>query len=100
VRVNFAETFYATRKKDPRLCPVVADISPAGAIDKFRNNFPDRFVNMGVAEQIVTVLRPIEVSMTQGDATPMACRDAGIYRWRNKYGGLSCDPSATEHARD
>jgi transketolase len=53
VRNNFAETFYEAGKKDPRLCLVVADISPAGAIDKFRNDFPDRFVNTGVAEQIM-----------------------------------------------
>ena len=30
------------------------------------------------AEQIVTLLRQIEVSMAQGAATPVACRDAGI----------------------
>ena len=30
------------------------------------------------AEQIVTLLRQIEVSMAQGKATPVACRDAGI----------------------
>jgi len=30
------------------------------------------------AEQIVTLLRQIEVSMAQGKSTPMACRDAGI----------------------
>ena len=30
------------------------------------------------AEQIVTLLRQIEVSMAQGKATPFACRDAGI----------------------
>jgi transketolase len=53
VRNNFAETFYEAGKKDPRLCLVVADISPAGAIDKFRNDFPDRFINVGVAEQIM-----------------------------------------------
>ena len=29
------------------------------------------------AEQIVTLLRQIEVSMAQGAATPVACRDAG-----------------------
>src|SRR5664279_2545863 len=48
------------------------------------------------AEQIVTLLRQIEVSMAQGKATPMACRDAGIsqqsyYRWRKEYGGLEID---------
>ena len=30
------------------------------------------------AEQIVTLLRQIEVSMVQGNSTPIACRDAGI----------------------
>ena len=30
------------------------------------------------AEQIVTLLRQIEVSMAQGKPTPAACRDAGI----------------------
>jgi transposase InsO family protein len=30
------------------------------------------------AEQIVTLLRQIEVSMAQGKPTPVACRDAGI----------------------
>jgi hypothetical protein len=45
------------------------------------------------AEQIVTLLRQIEVSMAQGKPTPVACRDAGIsqqsyYRWRKEYGGV------------
>ena len=48
------------------------------------------------AEQIVTLLRQIEVSMAQGKPTPVACRDAGIsqqsyYRWRKEYGGLNMD---------
>jgi hypothetical protein len=30
------------------------------------------------AEQIVTLLRQIEVSMAQGKATPITCRNAGI----------------------
>jgi len=30
------------------------------------------------AEQIVTLLRQIEVSMAQGKSAPVACRDAGI----------------------
>ena len=29
-------------------------------------------------EQIVAVLRQIEVGMAQGKATPVACREAGI----------------------
>ena len=48
------------------------------------------------AEQIVVVLRQIEVLMSQGKAAPVACREAGIsqqsyYRWRKEYGGLEID---------
>ena len=48
------------------------------------------------AEQIVTVLRQIEVLMSQGKAASVACREAGIsqqsyYRWRKEYGGLELD---------
>jgi transposase len=47
-------------------------------------------------EQIVALLRPIEVLMAQGKSTPEACREAGIsqqsyYRWRKEYGGLEID---------
>jgi|SRR5665213_3065204 len=53
MRNRFADTFYELGKADPRLCVVVADISPAGSIARFRQEFPDRFVNTGVAEQIM-----------------------------------------------
>ena len=36
MRNRFADTFYELGKTDPRLCIVVADISPAGTIAKFR----------------------------------------------------------------
>ena len=47
-------------------------------------------------EQIVTLLRQIEVEVANGKITPQACRDAGIteqtyYRWRKEYGGLKLD---------
>lgn len=53
MRNRFADTFYELGKADPRLCVVVADISPAGSIAKFRTEFPRRFINTGVAEQIM-----------------------------------------------
>jgi hypothetical protein len=48
------------------------------------------------AEQIVVLLRQIEVLMSQGKTAPVACREAGIsqqsyYRWRKEYGGLEVD---------
>jgi transposase-like protein len=47
-------------------------------------------------EQIVTMLRQIEVTMGQGKSAQLACRDAGIseqsyYRWRKEYGGLQLE---------
>jgi len=47
-------------------------------------------------EQIVNVLRQIEVAMANGKTAPAACKEAGIveqtyYRWRKEYGGLKVD---------
>ena len=47
-------------------------------------------------EQIVTVLRQIEVAMANEKSTPQACKEAGIhtqtyYRWRKEYGGLKVE---------
>lgn len=53
MRNHFADRFYALGKEDPNLAIIVADISPAGSIAKFREEFPERFVNTGVAEQIM-----------------------------------------------
>jgi transketolase len=53
MRNTFADTFYEAGKLDKRLVVVVADISPAGSMQKFREDFPDRFINTGVAEQVM-----------------------------------------------
>lgn len=53
MRNTFANTFFEMAQADKRLCTVVADISPAGSMSKFREKFPDRFINTGVAEQIM-----------------------------------------------
>jgi putative transposase len=47
-------------------------------------------------EQVVNLLRQIEVEIANGKTTPQACRDAGIhtqtyYRWRKEFGGLKLD---------
>ena len=47
-------------------------------------------------EQIVTMLRQIEVGIGNGKTTPQACKEAAItvqtfYRWRKEYGGLKMD---------
>jgi transketolase len=51
VRDTFARTLYQVTKETPKVFIVVADISPAGSMAQFREEFPDRFINVGVAEQ-------------------------------------------------
>ena len=53
MRNTFSETLYDCGKADPRVCIVVADISPVGSMVKFREEYPERFVNVGVAEQVM-----------------------------------------------
>jgi transketolase len=51
VRNTFSETLYAEATANPDVYIVVADISPAGSMAKFSSEYPERFINVGVAEQ-------------------------------------------------
>ena len=51
MRNKFADIIFQESKKDSRICALVADISPAGSMVDFRQSFPERFINCGVAEQ-------------------------------------------------
>ncbi len=51
MRNKFADAIYEIGQQDDRICAIVADISPAGSMVNFREDFPERFVNCGVAEQ-------------------------------------------------
>ena len=47
-------------------------------------------------EQVVVMLRQIEVQLAQGRSLALACKEAGVseqsyYRWRKEYGGLQLD---------
>jgi putative transposase len=47
-------------------------------------------------EQVVNLLRQIEVVVAQGKTTALSCKEAEIteqsyYRWRKEYGGLQVD---------
>lgn len=53
MRNTFSETLYECAKIDPSIYIVVADISPAGSMMKFREEYPERFINVGVAEQVM-----------------------------------------------
>ena len=49
-------------------------------------------------EQIVTLLRQVEVELANGKTTPQACKEAEItaqtyYRWRKEFGGLKLERS-------
>ena len=52
------------------------------------------------AEQIVTLLRQIEVGIANGKPTPQACKEVEItqqtyYRWGKEFGGLKLGSSET-----
>ncbi len=51
MRNKFADVLYEIGKQDSRICAIVADISPAGSMVNFREDYPERFINCGVAEQ-------------------------------------------------
>jgi Transposase len=58
-------------------------------------------INRYMPEQIVPMLRQIEISITNGKPSPQACKEAEItvqtfYRWRKEYGGLKMDQATTE----
>lgn len=53
VRNQFAETLARIAAEDDRVYIVVADISPAGPMAEFRENYPERFINVGVSEQVM-----------------------------------------------
>jgi transketolase len=51
MRNTFSEALYEEATKNPDVYIVVSDISPAGSMSKFATRYPDRFINVGVAEQ-------------------------------------------------
>jgi transketolase len=53
MRNSFANTFYELAKDDRRICLVVADITAAAGVASFQKESPERFINVGVAEQIM-----------------------------------------------
>ena len=51
MRDTFSRTLYEIAKAIPDTYIVVADISPAASMQAFRDEFPERFINVGVSEQ-------------------------------------------------
>ena len=50
MRNKFAEVLYKFSKKNKKIRVVAADISPAGKMAELSKKYPDRFINVGVAE--------------------------------------------------
>jgi transketolase len=53
MRNTFSEVLYQCAQADPKIYMLVADISPAGSMAKFQSEYPKRFINVGVAEQVM-----------------------------------------------
>lgn len=53
MRNSFANAFYELAKSDQRICLVVADITAAAGVASFQKESPERFINVGVAEQMM-----------------------------------------------
>lgn len=53
MRNTFSEQLYLCASRDESISVVVADISPAGSMVKFRTDYPGRFINVGVSEQLM-----------------------------------------------
>jgi transketolase len=51
MRNAFSEALYQEAAANPEIYVVVSDISPAGSMAKFSSQYPERFINVGVAEQ-------------------------------------------------
>jgi transketolase len=51
MRNVFSEELYKLATLDQSIYIVAADISPAGSMAKFQEEYPERFINVGVAEQ-------------------------------------------------
>jgi len=51
MRDAFAHTIHEIAKTNPNVFMVVSDISPAASMAPFRDEFPNHFINVGVAEQ-------------------------------------------------
>ena len=53
MRNSFANAFYDLAKDDKRIYLVVADITAAAGVASFQKESPERFINVGVAEQMM-----------------------------------------------
>jgi hypothetical protein len=77
-------------------CDLTGLFVPADVRENARGGRLDMPNKRYKVEQIVTLLRQIEVGIANGKSTPQVCKEAEITgqtycRWRKEYGGLKLD---------
>ena len=69
-RVAFAATLEEMAEQDERVCAVVNDSVGSTNLKGFRGRFPERFVNVGIAEQIMV---GASAGLANGGMIPFCC---------------------------
>src|SRR5215831_12059967 len=100
-RDAYSQTLEAMASEDKRVCAVVNDSVSSTKMKKFQRLFPDRFVNVGIAEQNMV---GIGVGLANGGMVPYVCGascfltarameqvkvDLGYSKWNVKLCGMS-----------
>ena len=69
-RVAFASTLDEMAEQDERVCAVVNDSVGSTKLKEFRDRFPERFVNVGIAEQNMV---GASAGLANGGMIPFCC---------------------------
>lgn len=69
-RDAFSHTLLELAKEDPRVCAVVNDSVSSTKLNAFRSSFPQRFVNVGIAEQNML---GVGAGLANGGMIPFVC---------------------------
>src|ERR1700727_1859904 len=92
MRNTFSKTLYECAVADPSIYIVVADISPAGPMADFQKHAPERFINVGVAEQVLIGMCAGVIYSTLG-GTHHTMEDVAVASAIPNFRVLSpCDP--------
>lgn len=69
-RDAYSQTLEAMAAADPRICAVVNDSVSSTKLKNFKSKFPDRFVNVGIAEQNMV---GVGTGLANGGMKPYVC---------------------------
>jgi len=100
-RDAYSQTLEAIADEDPRVCAVVNDSVSSTKLKSFQEKFPNRFVNVGIAEQNMV---GVGAGLANGGMVPYVCGascfltarsmeqvkvDLGYSKWNVKICGMS-----------